>query len=96
MVNLTGCYKKDYPEHVLRAFDSLVYTIVCIDPPGYGKSRPPDRFGFFFTREFILWSLSFLKIVKFRIFRKQEVNRCMKDAGFCIKLMEVTHFLHFL
>uniref|UniRef100_A0A183CJP3 AB hydrolase-1 domain-containing protein n=1 Tax=Globodera pallida TaxID=36090 RepID=A0A183CJP3_GLOPA len=38
-----GCYKKDYPECVLRAFDPNVATIICIDPPGYGTSRPPDR-----------------------------------------------------
>ncbi|VDN35855.1 unnamed protein product, partial [Gongylonema pulchrum] len=57
-----GCYKKDFPERVLKAFSPAHYTIICIDPPGYGTSRPPDR--------------------------KQEVNRCMKDASFCIKLME--------
>jgi pimeloyl-ACP methyl ester carboxylesterase len=28
---------------VLRAFDPALFTIVCIDPPGYGESRPPDR-----------------------------------------------------
>ncbi|MFH4983507.1 hypothetical protein AB6A40_010216 [Gnathostoma spinigerum] len=38
-----GCYKKDYPEELLRAFDPNVFKIVCIDPPGYGTSRPPDR-----------------------------------------------------
>ncbi|KAI6171630.1 putative alpha/beta hydrolase [Aphelenchoides besseyi] len=38
-----GCYRKDYPENVLRAFDPDEFTIVCIDPPGYGQSRPPDR-----------------------------------------------------
>uniref|UniRef100_A0AC34QBS9 AB hydrolase-1 domain-containing protein n=1 Tax=Panagrolaimus sp. JU765 TaxID=591449 RepID=A0AC34QBS9_9BILA len=38
-----GCYKKDYPENVLRAFDPSFATIVAIDPPGYGTSRPPDR-----------------------------------------------------
>nr|AAK26377.1 putative alpha/beta hydrolase [Heterodera glycines] len=38
-----GCYKKDYPECVLRAFDPNFATIICIDPPGYGTSRPPDR-----------------------------------------------------
>jgi len=38
-----GCYKKDYPDSVLRAFNPDYFTIVCIDPPGYGKSRPPDR-----------------------------------------------------
>uniref|UniRef100_F1L5N5 Valacyclovir hydrolase n=1 Tax=Ascaris suum TaxID=6253 RepID=F1L5N5_ASCSU len=64
-----GCYKKDYPDCVLSAFNPSVYTIVCIDPPGYGTSRPPDR--------------------------KQEVNRCMKDAGFCIKLMEHLHMTPF-
>uniref|UniRef100_A0A0N5B032 AB hydrolase-1 domain-containing protein n=1 Tax=Syphacia muris TaxID=451379 RepID=A0A0N5B032_9BILA len=64
-----GCYKKDFPEPVLRAFDPSLYTIVCIDPPGYGTSRPPDR--------------------------KQEVNRCMKDAVFCIKLMEYLHLTPF-
>jgi pimeloyl-ACP methyl ester carboxylesterase len=40
---ILGCYKKDYPENVLRAFDPNFFTIVCIDPPGYGESRPPDR-----------------------------------------------------
>lgn len=33
-----GCYKKDYPETMLRAFDPEKNTIVCIDPPGYGTS----------------------------------------------------------
>uniref|UniRef100_A0A0M3IXC1 Alpha/beta hydrolase n=1 Tax=Ascaris lumbricoides TaxID=6252 RepID=A0A0M3IXC1_ASCLU len=41
-----GCYKKDYPDCVLSAFNPSVYTIVCIDPPGYGTSRPPDRLRF--------------------------------------------------
>jgi len=60
---LKGCYKKDYPESMLSAYDPEAVTIICIDPPGYGTSRPPDR--------------------------KQEINRCKKDAGYCIKLMEV-------
>lgn len=38
-----GCYKKDWPMSVLRHFDPLLVTIICIDPPGYGVSRPPDR-----------------------------------------------------
>ncbi|TMS32164.1 hypothetical protein L596_000043 [Steinernema carpocapsae] len=38
-----GCYKKDFPDHVLRNFNPELVTIVLIDPPGYGKSRPPDR-----------------------------------------------------
>lgn len=38
-----GCYKKDFPESVLSQFDPNLVTIVCIDPPGYGTSRPPDR-----------------------------------------------------
>ncbi|WKX93020.1 hypothetical protein Q1695_010777 [Nippostrongylus brasiliensis] len=57
-----GCYKKDWPLSVLQHFDKSLVTMICIDPPGYGVSRPPDRV--------------------------QEVNRCMKDAGFCLKLME--------
>ncbi|KAL6734565.1 hypothetical protein Aduo_005092 [Ancylostoma duodenale] len=57
-----GSYKKDWPSSILQHFDPELVTIVCIDPPGYGTSRPPDRV--------------------------QEVNRCMKDAGFCLKLME--------
>ncbi|VIO94966.1 Alpha/beta hydrolase, putative [Brugia malayi] len=57
-----GCYKKDFPEKVLNAFNPKFCSIVCIDPPGYGTSRPPNR--------------------------RQEVNRCMKDAPFCIKLMQ--------
>ena len=28
---------------MLRAFDPNFATIICIDPPGYGTSRPPDR-----------------------------------------------------
>ncbi|KAK6029622.1 hypothetical protein OSTOST_04263, partial [Ostertagia ostertagi] len=48
---------------VLKHFDPDLVTIICIDPPGYGTSRPPDRI--------------------------QEVNRCKKDAAFCLKLMEV-------
>lgn len=62
-ISISGCYKKDFPETVLRAFDPNFATIVCIDPPGYGTSRPPDR--------------------------QQEVNRCKKDAQYCLKLMEV-------
>ncbi|KAK0394412.1 hypothetical protein QR680_000720 [Steinernema hermaphroditum] len=38
-----GCYKKDFPDHVLRNFDPELVTLIVIDPPGYGKSRPPDR-----------------------------------------------------
>ncbi|CAD5209320.1 unnamed protein product [Bursaphelenchus okinawaensis] len=38
-----GSYKKDFPEQVLRAFDPNYFTIVAMDPPGYGKSRPPAR-----------------------------------------------------
>uniref|UniRef100_A0A0R3RJE8 AB hydrolase-1 domain-containing protein n=1 Tax=Elaeophora elaphi TaxID=1147741 RepID=A0A0R3RJE8_9BILA len=57
-----GCYKKDFPEKVLKAFNPMFCSIVCIDPPGYGTSRPPNR--------------------------RQEINRCMKDAPFCIKLMQ--------
>ncbi|CAD5209658.1 unnamed protein product [Bursaphelenchus okinawaensis] len=38
-----GCYKKDFPEGVLRAFDPDFATIIAFDPPGYGESRPPDR-----------------------------------------------------
>uniref|UniRef100_A0A914V1W8 AB hydrolase-1 domain-containing protein n=1 Tax=Plectus sambesii TaxID=2011161 RepID=A0A914V1W8_9BILA len=38
-----GCYAKDYPPAVPMAFDSAKVTIIMIDPPGYGKSRPPDR-----------------------------------------------------
>ena len=48
---------------MLSVFDPQLVTIICIDPPGYGTSRPPDR--------------------------KQEINRCKKDAAYCIKLMEV-------
>lgn len=64
-----GCYKKDYPESMLRSFDSDEVTIVCIDPPGYGTSRPPDR--------------------------KQEINRCKKDAQYCLKLMETLQLTPF-
>uniref|UniRef100_A0A0R3RFV0 AB hydrolase-1 domain-containing protein n=1 Tax=Elaeophora elaphi TaxID=1147741 RepID=A0A0R3RFV0_9BILA len=39
-----GCYTKDFPEKLLNAFNHDNYTIICIDPPGYGKSRPPDRY----------------------------------------------------
>uniref|UniRef100_A0A0K0DPH7 AB hydrolase-1 domain-containing protein n=1 Tax=Angiostrongylus cantonensis TaxID=6313 RepID=A0A0K0DPH7_ANGCA len=38
-----GCYKKDWPLSLLEYFDQTLVTIVCIDPPGYGTSRPPDR-----------------------------------------------------
>ncbi|KAI6238452.1 putative alpha/beta hydrolase [Aphelenchoides fujianensis] len=38
-----GSYKKDFPEQVLRAFDPNLFTIVCLDPPGYGTSQPPVR-----------------------------------------------------
>lgn len=40
---IAGCYRKDFPQNVLRAFDPNFATIICIDPPGYGQSRPPDR-----------------------------------------------------
>ncbi|VDM79210.1 unnamed protein product [Strongylus vulgaris] len=59
-----GSYKKDWPSSLLKHFDPDLVTLVCIDPPGYGTSRPPDRV--------------------------QEVNRCMKDAGYCLKLMEAS------
>ncbi len=62
-MRFAGSYAKDFSPHVLRAFDPDLVTIVAMDPPGYGKSRPPDR--------------------------KQEINRCMKDAPFVIKLMQV-------
>ncbi|CAK5032105.1 unnamed protein product [Meloidogyne enterolobii] len=65
-----GCYKKDYPESMLSAYDPEIVTIICIDPPGYGTSRPPDR--------------------------KQEINRCKKDAGYCIKLMETLELTPFV
>ena len=29
-----GCYKKDYPDAVLRAFDPATFTIVCIGEQG--------------------------------------------------------------
>ncbi|CAI2347270.1 unnamed protein product [Caenorhabditis sp. 36 PRJEB53466] len=38
-----GCYKKDWPLNVLSHFPPGEVTMVCIDPPGYGTSRPPDR-----------------------------------------------------
>ncbi|CAJ0919719.1 unnamed protein product, partial [Mesorhabditis belari] len=38
-----GCYAKDWPLTSLRHFDPELFTIIGIDPPGYGKSRPPDR-----------------------------------------------------
>lgn len=38
-----GCYKKDWPVKVLSNFSPEEVTMVCIDPPGYGTSRPPDR-----------------------------------------------------
>ncbi|KJH44070.1 hypothetical protein DICVIV_09910 [Dictyocaulus viviparus] len=64
-----GCYKKDWPISLLKNFDPTLVTIVCIDPPGYGTSRPPDRV--------------------------QEVNRCMKDAIFCLNLMKKLGLLPF-
>ncbi|KAF7640200.1 TPR_REGION domain-containing protein [Meloidogyne graminicola] len=64
-----GCYKKDYPESMLSSYDPELVTIICIDPPGYGTSRPPDR--------------------------KQEINRCKKDAIYCIKLMEILNLTPF-
>ncbi|MCP9262335.1 Valacyclovir hydrolase [Dirofilaria immitis] len=33
----------DFPGKVLKAFNPLFCSIVCIDPPGYGTSRPPNR-----------------------------------------------------
>uniref|UniRef100_A0A915M646 AB hydrolase-1 domain-containing protein n=1 Tax=Meloidogyne javanica TaxID=6303 RepID=A0A915M646_MELJA len=54
---------------MLSAYDPEAVTIICIDPPGYGTSRPPDR--------------------------KQEINRCKKDAGYCIKLMETLELTPF-
>ncbi|CAJ0958855.1 unnamed protein product, partial [Mesorhabditis belari] len=38
-----GCYAKDWPLSTLEHFDPEKYTIISIDPPGYGKSRPPER-----------------------------------------------------
>ncbi|CAG9537675.1 unnamed protein product [Cercopithifilaria johnstoni] len=65
-----GCYAKDFPEKLLKSFNPDNYTIICIDPPGYGKSRPPDR--------------------------QQEINRCMNDAPFCIKLMQQLNLTPFI
>jgi hypothetical protein len=39
----SGSYKKDFPEQVLRAFDPTLFTIICLDPPGYATSQPPIR-----------------------------------------------------
>ncbi|CAJ0577808.1 unnamed protein product, partial [Mesorhabditis spiculigera] len=38
-----GCYAKDWSQQALQHFDPEVFTIIGIDPPGYGTSRPPDR-----------------------------------------------------
>lgn len=37
-----GCWQTDFKQ-VLEEFNKDQYTIVCWDPPGFGKSRPPDR-----------------------------------------------------
>ncbi|CAI5441928.1 unnamed protein product [Caenorhabditis angaria] len=38
-----GCYAKDWPLKLMKHFPADYVTIVAIDPPGYGTSRPPDR-----------------------------------------------------
>ncbi|CAI4232215.1 unnamed protein product [Auanema sp. JU1783] len=38
-----GSYKKDWPLTLLKHFDPSFVTLICIDPPGYGTSRPPER-----------------------------------------------------
>lgn len=40
--SISGSWETDF-RIVLDKFDHDQFTIVCWDPPGFGKSRPPDR-----------------------------------------------------
>ena len=38
----TGTIETDF-EPILNKLDHDKFTAICWDPPGYGKSRPPER-----------------------------------------------------
>ena len=41
-----GCAATDFPEHVSERSPFLEagrYRVLCVDPRGYGRSRPPER-----------------------------------------------------
>lgn len=39
---ITGSTRTDF-SHQLSAFNKQEFTLIAIDPRGYGQSRPPDR-----------------------------------------------------
>lgn len=39
----TGCTRSDFPDQIDNGLDQDLFTIIAIDLPGYGKSRPPER-----------------------------------------------------
>lgn len=38
-----GCTRSDFPDQIDGGLDQSLFTIIAIDLPGYGKSRPPER-----------------------------------------------------
>lgn len=38
-----GCTRSDFPDQLDGGLDQKLFTIIAIDLPGYGKSRPPER-----------------------------------------------------
>ncbi|KAG9509079.1 Valacyclovir hydrolase [Fragariocoptes setiger] len=38
-----GCTVSDFPDQLNGGLDTNKFTIIAIDLPGYGKSRPPER-----------------------------------------------------
>lgn len=39
----TGCSASDFPDQINGGLDQSLFTLIVIDLPGYGKSRPPER-----------------------------------------------------
>lgn len=39
----SGCTRSDFPDQIDGGLDQKLFTIIAIDLPGYGKSRPPER-----------------------------------------------------
>lgn len=40
---ISGCTRSDFPDQIDGGLDQELFTIIAIDLPGYGKSRPPER-----------------------------------------------------
>lgn len=42
MENITGTIWTDFKPQI-EGLDKKIFSVIAWDPPGYGKSRPPDR-----------------------------------------------------